>query len=688
MTAPKCYDNSLPPVAPQGEGDGPKRAARRGFYFIFYEVRMQNTLVLLCIVFPVLAAVVMLGAPGQTARRAIIFVTAAVVGVSSLLLAGHGPFTLAPKTFLGIDVNGVMSALDYALLLFILYLSFKIRNSLVTLFTVAQIAGVAYLHFFMPHNVNVFPEIQADSLSLVMVLLISLVGSFICIYAIGYMQVHEEHLKLERTKEPRFFSIMLLFIGVMNGLVLSNSLQWLYFFWEVTSLCSFALIAHDGTPTAIKNASRALWMNMLGGVGFVLALLLLANSGHELSLSAVLNDGTMGGNAAKVMLLPMALMCFAGFTKSAQIPFQSWLCGAMVAPTPVSALLHSSTMVKAGVYLVLRLAPAYAGTSLSPMVALFGAFTFLATSALAVGQSNGKKILAYSTIANLGLIVTCAGINTPGAVSAAIMLIVFHAVSKALLFLCMGTVEQTIGSRDIEDMRGLYSVMPRTTIIMVIGILSMILPPFGMLLGKWMALESAASTGWPMAPLVVMLALGSGLTVLFWARWAGILLGNVRPGSYPPPEDQHGTIRGPLLALSGAAVALSFLSPVVYAVFVEPMVALPYTLSKGAFADKMGVFAVYPIFIVLALGARWAWKCAARSQVEDKAAVPYMSGAQTLMPDGAVGFMGPMNKPEKPVAANYYIRCVFGESKLTALCNTASLVLLVVMLAMTTGGMQ
>lgn len=649
---------------------------------------MQNTLVLLCIVFPVLAAVVMLGASGQVMRRAVIFVTAAVVGVSSVLLAYHGPFTLAPKTFLGIDVNGVMNALEFILLLFVLYLSFKIRSSLVTLFTVVQIIGVGYLHFFLPHDVNVFPEIQADSLSLVMVLLISLVGSFICIYAIGYMQVHEEHLHLERTKEPRFFSIMLLFIGVMNGLVLSNSLQWLYFFWEVTSLCSFALIGHDGTPIAVKNATRALWMNMLGGVGFVLALLLLANSGHELSLSAVLNDGTLGTNAAKALLLPMALMCFAGFTKSAQIPFQGWLCGAMVAPTPVSALLHSSTMVKAGVYLILRLAPVYAGTSLSLMIALFGAFTFLATSALAVGQSNGKKILAYSTIANLGLIVTCAGINTPGAISAAIMLIIFHAVSKALLFLCMGTVEQTIGSRDIEDMRGLFSKMPRTTIIMAIGIFSMILPPFGMLLGKWMALESAASTGWPMAPLVIMLALGSGLTVLFWARWVGLLLGNVRPGFCPHPEEQHCTIRASLLVLSGAALVLSFLSPVVYAVFVEPMVAAPYILSKGVFADKMGAFAVYPIFIVLALGAHWAWKCAARSQREDKAALPHMSGLQVQLGDGVTGFMGPMNKPEKPVSVNYYLHCIFGESKLTALCNTASLVLLVVMLAMTTGGLQ
>ncbi len=187
------------------------------------------------------------------------------------------------------------------------------------------------------------------------------------------------------------------------------------------------------------------------------------------------------------MLVGKGLICFAGFTKAAQVPFQSWLLGAMVAPTPVSALLHSSTMVKAGVYVVLRMAPAYAGSFVSDGVALCGAFTFLACAALAIGQSNGKKILAYSTISNLGLIIACAGINTPAATAAAIFLIIFHAVSKALLFLCVGTIEQRIGSRDIEDMRGLAARMPQTAWITITGILTMLLPPFGVLM----------ASGWP-----------------------------------------------------------------------------------------------------------------------------------------------------------------------------------------------
>ena len=221
-------------------------------------------------------------------------------------------------------------------------------------------------------------------------------------------------------------------------------------------------------------------MNMVGGIGFLAAMLFMQKAIGTLSIQAMLAQSVVMHSTAA--MLPIAFLCFAAFTKSAQLPFQSWLCGAMVAPTPVSALLHSSTMVKAGVYLVLRLSPAFAGTMLAGIVSLTGAFTFVAASALACGQSNGKKILAYSTIANLGLIIACAGMATPAAITAAILLIIFHAVSKGLLFLCVGTIEQHIGSRDIESMRGLYKIMPRVAVITLFGIVTMMLPPFGALL--------------------------------------------------------------------------------------------------------------------------------------------------------------------------------------------------------------
>ncbi len=162
------------------------------------------------------------------------------------------------------------------------------------------------------------------------------------------------------------------------------------------------------------------------------------------------------------MVLPVCALAFAGLTKAAQMPFHTWLLGAMVAPTPTSALLHSSTMVKAGVFLLVKLAPVFRVCPVpSVMVVLVGGITFALCSFMAISQSNAKRVLAYSTIANLGLITACAGVGTPEAVWAAAFLILFHAIAKSLLFLCVGTAEHHIGSRDIEDMDLLFDRMPR-----------------------------------------------------------------------------------------------------------------------------------------------------------------------------------------------------------------------------------
>ncbi|UFS70417.1 NADH-quinone oxidoreductase subunit L [Geomonas sp. RF6] len=626
--------------------------------------------------------------------------------MSSLLFYNHGAFSYTPDSILGLKVNLLVTAADFGLLFLIFGIGWSRRNPLIMLLTVLQILPLAYFEFKMVHHVEVMPAFYGDDLSIIMNLIISIVGSLICIFGIPYMEEHEHHLHLKRTRQPRFFFFLMVFLGAMNGLVFANNLLWVYFFWEVTTLCSFMLISHDGTDIAIKNGSRALWMNMLGGVAFVAAIIFLyKNTGTTASLSLQYlvqhHDPSLG------VLLPLALLCFAGFTKAAQVPFQSWLCGAMVAPTPVSALLHSSTMVKAGVYLIVRLAPAYAGTTLSLMVATFGAFTFLATSMLAVNMRNGKKILAYSTIANLGLIVACAGINTPAAIVAAILLIIFHAVSKGLLFLCVGTIEHNIGSRDIEDMRGLYNRFPAVARITILGMLTMMIPPFGALMSKWMAIEAAASIPW----VVAMLALGSGLTMLFWARWAGILVS----GAYLEATDQgrevsmlkaftdtltHGfgsrkapwkesiAIKIPLLTLAAGAIGLSLVAPWAYSHLIDPRLAvatatLPFSAAVGGAGagapSDAGSFYVLPIMIVSFLGYSFA-VLAARRKGHRVISAPYMCGEQH--PDlGQPRFRGPFNVWKDYTAANIYASEFIGEEKISTWINIAAVVILILLFA-------
>jgi len=619
------------------------------------------------------------------------------------LFYSNGSFSYTPDSILGLKVNLLITAADFGLLFLIFGIGWSRRNPLIMLLTVLQILPLAYFEFKMVHHVEVTPAFYGDDLSIIMNMIISIVGSLICIFGLPYMEEHEHHLHLKKTRQPRFFFFLVLFLGAMNGLVYANNLLWVYFFWEVTTLCSFMLISHDGTDIAIKNGSRALWMNMLGGVAFVAAIILLyVNTGSTESLSLQYlikhHDPALG------VLLPLGLLCFAGFTKAAQVPFQSWLCGAMVAPTPVSALLHSSTMVKAGVYLVVRLAPAYAGTTLSLMVATFGAFTFLVTSMLAVNMRNGKKILAYSTIANLGLIVACAGINTPAAIVAAILLIIFHAISKGLLFLCVGTIEHNIGSRDIEDMRGLYNRFPSVARITILGMLTMMIPPFGALMSKWMAIEAAASIPW----VVAMLALGSGLTMLFWARWAGILVS----GAYIEVDQgkdassikmltdtlTHGfssrksawkdplAIRVPLVTLAIGAVALSVVAPWLYSWLIDPRIVqatsiVPFGAQGplGATSDAKA-FYVLPIMVVSFVGYAFA-VLAARRKGHRVVSAPYMCGEQSPGDIATPRFRGPFNVWKDYTAANIYASEFIGEEKISTWINIAAVVILIILFA-------
>ena len=332
-------------------------------------------------------------------------------------------------------------------------------------------------------------------------------------------QAHEPEGVPDR--RPMFFALMFVFLSAMYVIVFSNNMEWMFTGWEVTTLCSFLLIGFTRTEEAIKNAFRQIIMNLAGGIGFLVALWCCALTVGTFSFYEFL---VIGQNNPALTTLAVTALAFAGITKAAQMPFQTWLLGAMVAPTPTSALLHSSTMVKAGVFLLVKLAPVlHVSPAPAVMVMLVGGITFALCSFMAISQSNAKRVLAYSTIANLGLITACAGVGTAEAVWAACFLILFHAIAKSLLFLCVGTAEHHIGSRDIESMDLLFDRMPRLARFMMLGIMCMFIAPFGMLLAKWATLVSFVDTR--QVALIIILAFGSAATFMFWAKWLGKLSG-------------------------------------------------------------------------------------------------------------------------------------------------------------------
>ena len=590
-------------------------------------------------------------------------------------------------------ISWVIKGFDLLLFGYIAYIGIKHKKAIVVILCVLQFIPWALFEVFGAFGKVYEPEkaFVIDNLSLIMIMLVSIIGPIITFFALGYMKEHEHHQKLKVSRQPRFFMILFIFLSAMNALVMTDNLSWMYFFWEVTTLCSFLLISHDGTEIAIKNGLRALWINSVGGVAFIVAIILVNTSLETLSIQAISASG-MQGLFTGMLPVALGLLCIAGFTKSAQFPFQSWLLGAMVAPTPVSALLHSSTMVKAGVYLIVRISPAFSGTILGKLVAIIGGFTFVAASAIAISQSNGKKVLAYSTIANLGLIICCAGIGTRISLAAAILLMIFHAVSKGLLFLCVGTIEQGIGSRDIEDMQGLFKKMPFTTVITVIGMISMLLPPFGVLTTKFLAIEAAVHQ-----PLVLIcIILGSALTIVFWAKWIGIIL----TMSYKPKFDLEKltfSMKSALCLLIAFVMAASIGIVPLYNQFVKPQVTSFIIADKEQLIGTgMGIWiqkidnAVYGgfasiLFFIVVLVLMVAIPILSHRIKPTRLKPPYLCGDNTDEDYKGIEFISPGDKVETVVVRNYYMQGVFGEEKLTLWFNIVAGALVIIILGVVIG---
>lgn len=577
-----------------------------------------ETLVAINVGLPVVSALALLILNDKRIRTAIVSLSTLVLISSAFLLYQSGGIVFSP----GHIYEQAVVALDFILLVYFLYAGIKAKSPPVIALGLAQIVPAAYFEFVVK-GTHVDNIIMVDSLSILLTLIVNIIGSAVIIYALSYMEEHEHHLHLEKSRQGRFFFFLMLLLGAMNGMVYSNSLYWLYFFWEVTTLCCYELIRHDMTEEAKQNSVLALWMGLVGGVGFVAAMFVGYNAVHSIALTELMA-------APQALMLAFGLIALAAFTKAAQFPWHSWLLGAMVAPTPVSALLHSSTMVNAGIYMLLRIAPAIQGTTLSSVIAFGGAFTFLVTAVLAIRQKVSKRILAYSTIGNLGLITLCIGINTALSYSAAVALLVFHSVAKGLLFLGAGVVENKIGSRNIEDWEGLLSRLPLTTTVMIAGMVSMFLPPFGMLLGKWVAVDAIASGPLYVGlPIIVMVVLGSAATTFYYAKWIGYMI--VSPNSLEKREDEklETPYRFSMVGLLIVNVVISLGAALVFDNIVIPVInnVYPVVFATPNLSIDLG-FTSFPVFALwggsIAVILIGSWLANSKGGVLSP---PYLNGA-------------------------------------------------------------
>ncbi len=494
--------------------------------------------------------------------------------------------------------DSLLLALELAMAAYIAVVSARRKRGLTLILAIVQTL-IALAGERWTAHVEVGAQLLIDQATLLMVAIISLVGGLIIFYAAGYMRTyHEEHPEY-RDRRRLFCFTILAFLGAMYGLVFANDLRLMLLFWEMTTLASFILIGYNGDAQSETSAFRALNLNVLGGIAFSIGILFLAAETGSTELDVLIDSGRSG--QAPLIAAAVAFLAFAGLVKSAQLPFTPWLLSAMVAPTPVSALLHSSTMVKAGVFLLIRLAPAMAGTTIGYIVAFIGVLTFLMGAFAAVSRRNAKRVLALSTVSNLGLIAVCAGIGTYQLIWVALFLLLFHAVAKALLFLAVGTASIGTGSLDIEDMGGLVIGMPRITLCLIVGIFAMFVAPFGMLISKWAAMEAFISLNSIVSPfMIVALAFGSATTALFWTKWLGVLI------RQPDPSAEHGLLEHKVSTfelvaeylLAFLAIAVCFLVPVISNIVFEPFLLSLYGRSFGLARGNIMVTGLIAYFLI------------------------------------------------------------------------------------------
>jgi ech hydrogenase subunit A len=629
------------------------------------------TLILTLILVPLAAGLVLLCLKPDLPRKILVSgVTLAVCCGSVALATLPTPVDLSGLPLNPHWINLGMQLVEIGMSLYIIYVGVRAKRPLIVALALAQAWLMVWFELTQGVHLEVVQNLFVDKLSVIMALINGIVGGGICIYALGYMrEYHEVAHRDVADRRPLFFALLFIFMGAMFGLIFANNLVWLFLFWEITTLCSFLLIGYTRTDEAKRNALRALVMNLAGGLAFAVAIVWFHRQSGSIELQKLI--------AAKqsLVLLPAALLCFAGITKSAQLPFSSWLLGAMVAPTPVSALLHSSTMVKAGVYLVLRMAPSVAGTKVGMMVALVGAVTFVVGSLAAITTSEAKRVLAWSTVANLGLIVLCGGIGTYEAVWAGILLIIFHAVAKCLLFLCVGVVEHKLHSRNIEDMSGLVVRMPRVAIMMQIGMAGMFLAPFGMLISKWAVLKAVVDA-YP--SLSVFIAFGSAATLFFWVKWMGKLVEVVGTGERIRKE----LVLGEAIALYGlsAATALAcLLFPLISTYFIAPYVAEVYfhsaALPTGDIIGKGNTIIMMIMMAMVMLFPITFFNYGRGVRVTDA----YLGGANL---HSSTRFLGSASAVENVTMHNYYLRSLFDETWLSRWGVMGSTALLAVMFLM------
>ncbi len=635
-------------------------------------------LIFVMICFPFASALMLSMVRSNIVRKYITYISS--VGIIAAAITFSVIYFKSGAGIVEFDINReLIHIIDYGMIgievflaLLITVLSVKYRKYHAALLSLTQTGLMIWFELFSGYEPEYsYSRLYVDTLTIIMVFIIAVVGTLITVYAVGYMTDYTGHHREFKDRRRFFFAMLYIFLGAMFGLVFSNSLIWMYFFWEITSVISFLLISYTKTDEAINNAFTALWLNLLGGCAFAGGIVWLGYYNSVADLKTLITYDSA------VIVAPVMLLSFAALTKSAQLPFSKWLLGAMVAPTPSSALLHSATMVKAGVYLLIRLSPVLAGNYAGTMVSLIGGFTFLVMSMLAISVSDGKKVLAYSTLSNLGLITACAGVGVEETVWAGTFLLIFHAISKSLLFQTVGSIEHATGSRDIETMHGLVRRHPYLAWTLVIGIAGMFLAPFGMLISKWAALKAFIDSG--SVILLLFVCFGSATTLFYWTKWMSTVLAS----KYNDSKAKNTTTANQWFSILIHAImmiALCFAFPIISSYIIIPYINNVFPNATEVISNDNIIIMMIMLIAIFAIPAA-AWLSARHTKY--RKVTRYINGVNA---GDQMNYIDSYGEKRRFFLANWYMEDIFGEKKIYKPSVIIASVVIVALTVIVVGG--
>lgn len=490
-----------------------------------------------------------------------------------------------------------------------------------------------------------------DGVSLIFALMITGIGFLVFVYTAAYMKGHE-YL-------DRFYGYLGVFMAAMLGVVLSDNIISLFVFWELTSISSFFLIGFNNKEEASrKSAILALAITGMGGLLLLAGALILGSIAGTYSIAEMLSSKEIIAESPHYLIIVL-LIFGAAFTKSAQFPFHFWLPGAMKAPTPVSTYLHSATMVKAGVYLLMRFTPVLGNTEVwNSTLITVGAVTMLYAAIHTLFRTDLKGILAYSTISALGILVFLIGLGTQDALLAASVFILVHALYKATLFLVTGIIDHETGSRDITLLAGLRKVLFPVAIAGFLAAISNagIPPSFGFL-GKDLIYEATLGFG-SSAVLLTVLAVGTNILLLYAGFLAGVkpFRGKL-PASFEKVHMPSFLMWMPPMILAVLGIAIGIFPSIIQDTLIQPAVT---ALGENGSEVKLKLWHGFNLILALSattigVGVLLCFLLKPSQKIENRIAKFEFIAPQTLIENFAFGF-GTISKWITGILQNGYLR--------------------------------